>query len=37
METARNSVKAEFGIKVMKFVESLIGWEALLVKGQNDI
>ena len=27
METTHNSVKAKLGIKVMKLVESLIGWE----------
>ena len=27
METTRNSVKVKLGIKVMKLVESLIGWE----------
>ena len=32
-----NSVKVKLGIKVMKLVESLIGRESLLVKGQNVI
>ena len=27
METTRNSVKVKVGIKVMKLVESLIGWD----------
>ena len=27
METTRSSVKVKVGIKVMKLVESLIGWE----------
>ena len=39
IETTRNSVKVNLGIKVITFVESLIGWEVTvsLVKGQNDI
>ena len=27
METTHNSVKVKVGIKIMKLVESLIGWE----------
>ena len=34
METTRNSVKVKLGIKVMKSVESLIGWE-VTVTGQG--
>ena len=30
METTRNSVKVKLGIRVMKLVESLIGWEVTL-------
>ena len=37
METTHNSVKVTLGIKVMKLVESLIGWEVTVVKGQNVI
>ena len=33
METTRNSVKVKVGIKVMKFVESLICWEVTV--GEN--
>ena len=31
MEITHNSVKVKFGIKVMKLVESLIGWEVVIV------
>ena len=34
METTLNSVKVKFGIKVMKLVESLIGYE-ITVPGQG--
>ena len=39
MENTHNAVKVKdkVGIKVMKLVESLIGWGSLLVKGQNAI
>ena len=33
MESTRNSVKVKLGIKVMKLVESLVGWE-VTVTGQ---
>ena len=35
METTRNSVKVKVGIKVMKLVESLIGWEVTVVQGSE--
>ena len=34
IETTRNSAKVKLGIKVMKFVEGLIGWE-VTVTGQG--
>ena len=34
IETTRNSVKVKLGIKVMKFMDSLIGWE-VTVTGQG--
>ena len=35
METTHNSVKVKLGIKVMKLVESLIGWEVTDGKGSE--
>ena len=35
METTHNSVKVKFGIKVMKLVESLIGWEVTVGQGSE--
>ena len=35
METTRNSVKVKVGIKVMKLVESLIGWEVTVGQGSE--
>ena len=35
METTHNSVKVKLGIKVMKLVESLIGWEVTVGKGSE--
>ena len=35
METTHNSVKVNFGIKVMKLVESLIGWEVTVGQGSE--
>ena len=33
METIHNSMKVKLGIKVMKLVESLIGWEVTVGQG----
>ena len=35
METTRNSVKVKVGIKVMKLVDSLIGWEVTVGQGSE--
>ena len=35
METTHNSVKVKLGIKVMKLVESLIGWEVTVGQGSE--
>ena len=35
METTRNSVKVKVGIKVMKLVESLIGWVVTVGQGSE--
>ena len=35
METTRNSVKVKVGIKVMKLVESLIGWVVTVGEGSE--
>ena len=35
METTHNSVKVKLGIKVMKSVESLIGWEVTVGQGSE--
>ena len=35
METARNSVRVKVGIKVMKLVVSLIGWEVTVGQGSE--
>ena len=35
METTHNSVKVKVGIKVMKLVESLIGWEVIVGQGSE--
>ena len=35
METTHNSVKVKLGIKVMKLVESLIGWEGTVGQGSE--
>ena len=35
MEITRNSVKVKVGIKVMKLVESLIGWEVTVCQGSE--
>ena len=35
METTYNSVKVKLGIKVLKWVESLIGWEVTVGKGSE--
>ena len=35
METTHNSVKVTLGIKVMKLVESLIGWEVTVGQGSE--
>ena len=35
METTHNSVKVNLGIKVMKLVESLIGWEVTVGQGSE--
>ena len=35
METTHDSVKIKVGIKVMKFVKSLTGWEVTVGQGSN--
>ena len=35
METTHNSVTVKLGIKVMKLVESLIGWEVTVGQGSE--
>ena len=35
METTHNSVKVKVGIKVMKLMESLIGWEVTVGQGSE--
>ena len=35
METTHNAVKVKVGIKVMKLVESLIGWEVTVGQGSE--
>ena len=35
LESTRNSVKVKVGIKVMKLVESLIGWEVTVGQGSE--
>ena len=35
METTHNSLKVKVGIKVMKLVESLIGWEVTVGQGSE--
>ena len=35
METTRNAVKVKVGIKVMKLVESLIGWVVTFGQGSE--
>ena len=35
METTHNSVKVQLGIKVMKLVGSLIGWEVTVGQGSE--
>ena len=35
METTHNSVKVKRGIKIMKLVESLIGWEVTVGQGSE--
>ena len=35
METTHNSVKVKLGIKVMKLVESLVGWEITVGQGSE--
>ena len=33
METTHNSLRVKLGIKIMKFVESLIGWKVTVDQG----
>ena len=35
METTHNTVKVKLGIKVIKLVESLIGWEVTVGQGSE--
>ena len=35
METTHNSVKVKRGMKVMKLVESLIGWDVIVLQGSE--